>query len=201
MAKLILVNSSSTIVRNLDSDRGDRENTYAQWTIAGGATLAIDEADIMVPFDKCIPNALAEGQVTTTESALDDIVDLGKKNFIASGLGLHYYNTGGALLKANRAVYATPATGNIDYPASSGGTVTGIVRQDGTGTTTYVRVQTSGSTTVELGGTVASGDYLGSDTTGRAIAVTATGAKSFGRAPSAGSAGETKTVTLSFKTL
>jgi len=199
MANLILVNSSSSIVRNLDSDRGDRENTYAQWTIAGGGTLAIDEAEIRVPFDKSIPQALKDGQVTTTESALDALTRLDVKNFVAEGLGLKYYNTNSVLLKANRAVYATPETGFIAYPSADGGTVTGIVRQDATGSTTYVRVQTSGSVTVELGGTVAQGDYLMSDTTGRAIVATS-GKKAFGVAPSAGAVNDTKTVTLSFTT-
>jgi len=200
MANLILVNASSTADVYLDSDRGDRENTYAQWVIEGGATLAIDEADIRVPFDRTIPQSLKEGIVTTTESALDALTRLDVKNFVAEGLGLKYYNTNSVLLKANRAVYATPATGFIAYPSASGGAVTGIVRQDATGSTTYVRVQTSGTTTVELGGTVAEGDYLMSDTTGRAITATS-GKASFGVAPSAGAVNDTKSVVLSFSTV
>lgn len=201
MAKVILANASSTETVLLDSDRGDRENRYTQWTITGGDTLAIDEGDIILPFDDTIPKALDSGIVTTTEANLNDIVDLKTKNFVAGGLGIHYYESNG-VLEGNRAVVVDGTNGKIGYVSASGGTVTGILRADTTdGQYERVMVKEGKTVTVELGGTVAEGDYLASDTTGRAITTVTAGNFSFAVATGAGVEAGTQDVVLAFHTL
>lgn len=201
MAKLILVNSSSSETVLLDSDRGDRQNRYTVWTITGGNTLAIDEADIILPFDDTIPKALDSGQVTTTEANLNDIVDLKTRNFVADGLGIHYYESNGILV-GNRAVVVDGTNGKIGYVSASGDAITGILRTDTTdGQYDRVMVKAGKTVTVELGGTVAEGDYLASDTTGRAITTVTAGNYSFAVATASGVESGTQSVVLAPHTL
>jgi len=200
MANFIITNPDAQNTFLLDSDRGDRVNRYTEWIVNASSSLAIDEADIVIPFDQTIPDSLKSGQLTTVENDLDNLTKNGVKNFIASGLGIQYFISTG-ILKGNRAVYVTPATGNMAYPNPAGSTVTGILRSDSTnGQYMRVAVTEGTSCTIELGGSVAEGDYLMSDTTGRAITATS-GKKAFGVAPSAGTVNQTKTITLSFSTV
>lgn len=199
MSLIVFTNPSAEATVNIDSDRGDRVNTYSLFTVAPSSSKGVDEADIIPPFDTAIPNALKGGTLTTVENDLDNIVDAKTKNFVSKGLGIHYMESVG-ILKGNRAVFQTEATGKMGYVSANGGTVSGILRSDTTnGQYMRVAVDEGTTVTVELGGSVASGDYLMSDTTGRAITATS-GKKAFGKAPSAGAVNDTKSFTLSFTT-
>lgn len=194
MALLIMTNPSSTNYVKVSSDRGDRVNRYTLFTVSPAVNFALDEADVMAFVDQEIPDSLRSGILTIYEPDLDSLSRSVVQNFIASGLDIHYYTSTG-ILKTNRIVTVNSATGKMAYVTTLGDAPTGSLRSDSTNLQ-YMRVRTAGTITVELGGTVASGDYLISDTTGRAVTSTTKGLNSFALASASGSLNGTQSVTI-----
>lgn len=209
MANLTLTNASATQELRIDVDNGDRENRYAKWVIAKSDILTIDEADINpylpTPHGSSLPSALYEGKATIVESGLDSLDSLAVKNFVAKGLGLHYY-TLGADINANLIVIADATTGYAMLPTAGDGAeqIVGVTRQDGT-TGQYVRVKTEATAndatvTVKAAETIAAGDKVCGDTNGEAVVVPTTADLWYlGVCTVGGGTGENITVSINIK--
>ena len=197
MGSIQVTNSSSENTLYIDVDKGDRFNSLAKWVFTPSEVKSIGEEDIVVGEDFALPNSLRSGQATVTESDIDSLSSLDKKNFLASGLDIVYKVTSQAV--TNKKVMNHDTTNNtVGFPTVAGSRPLGISRQDGTSGAT-IRVKKAGTATVVCGGTVASGDNLISDTTGRVTASTTVGKWMVGTAPSDGTTGQELSITVDIK--
>lgn len=178
MALIALVNSTAYPYK-VDADLGDRDNTYTQFSFAASETKYIDEADIN-PYmggsvlGRGLPNSLASGKLTVTEANIDNLTRVEVKNYVASGLGIHYYYS---LSTTTNKYIVTLDTdnGKLTYDTALGlNPNLGVARQDGTADQ-YIRVMTSGTATVVAGETLVAGDKVAGFTDGTAKKVTAVG--------------------------
>lgn len=181
----------------IDVDAGERTNRYAKWVFNAGEVKSIGEEEIVVGVDQALPDALRSGQATVTESDIDSLSSLPVKDFLASGLDIGYKVSNGALL--NKRIVMLDSTNNkVQYVTAQGVKPYGGLRQDSTNGVN-ARVKTAGTITVECGGTVTSGAYLVSDTTGRAVASTTTGDWIIALAGSDGTTNQQISVTVNIK--
>lgn len=177
MALIAFTNTAANLYK-VDVDTGERENTYAKFNFTASQVLYIDEADIN-PYAgdnvmaKGLVNGLKSGGLTITESALDDLTRLDVKNFLASGLGIHYYYVNSTV--TNKYIVKLGTNGKIAYDSALGASANlGVARQDGTADQ-YVRVLTDGTATVVAGETLVAGDKVAGFTDGTAKKVTDVG--------------------------
>lgn len=203
MALLIVTNPSTTQTVKIDVDSGDRDNRYAKFSVDKSSNLAIDEAD-MNPFigegaeAHSLPQALESGMLTITESALDSLVSLNIKNWVAKGLGIHYYTSGTTVTNKN-IVRLISATGVLALPTGSGTEqCLGVARQDGT-SGQYIRVMTKEGNlaTVTAGEAIASGAKVAGNTSGQAVAVTTKGKWYIGTAQASAGSGADLSIKIS----
>lgn len=200
MALIIFTNPSTTKKVYIDVDKSDRDNSYAQYTILPSGTQPIDEADIDITNDKCNALALAlkNGDLTITANDLDNLTVLAVKNFLALGLGMHYYYSAGAHAVA-RILTQSLTTGKVAYPAANTDELLGVSQQLASAGDEYKKVYTVAGTsvTVDVGASnIAIGDKIGADTDGKAIPVTTAGYKYLGIATAAALAGATITFVI-----
>lgn len=175
MALIALTNTLGYIFK-IDTDAGDRDNTYSKFSFAANETKYIDESDIN-PYGgenvetKGLPNALAAGTLTVTPTDIDSLTILPVKNYLAGGLGQKYYYAGEGLT-AKYIVILDTTTGKVAYDSALGATANLGVVQLAANLNDYVRIQVSGSATATAGETLVAGDYVAGETDGTVKKVT-----------------------------
>lgn len=197
MALLIVTNPSLTNDVDIYEDKGERYNNVIQYHIVKNSTYPIDEADITTlnNLGNTLAVAIKEGQLTITANDLDSLTVLAVKNFLAYGIGAHYYYAAGAYAVA-RILTQSLTTGKVTYPAANTDELLGVSQQLASALDDYKKVYTvpGTSVTVDVGASnIAIGDKIGADTDGKAVPVTTVGHKYLGIAEVAAVAGATIT--------
>lgn len=197
MGTIQITNTSSQAKLFIDTDKGDRFNQYAKWVFTPSEVKGINEEEIDITADYQLPNALRSGQATLTETDVDSLTDLNKKNFLMSGLDTVYKVTSAAVVN-KRLVKLDTTTNKVAYVGTLGDKPFGATKKDGT-TGETIRVKNGGTVTVNAGGTITSGSKLVSDTTGRAVVSVVAGLWQFGKATSDATTGQDLTIALDIK--
>jgi len=195
MATIKMTNPSDEKTVYIDNDAGDRENRYAIAVFSPSETKSIDEADI--PSTSSFADALKSGDLELdAETDIDSLSSVSVKNFLAGGLYQKYFYAGEALAE-NRIVHLDTTEGKIMYPSAIGELPVGVTAQDAT-LGEYIRVQNAGTLTIESAGTIAVGDKVVGDSTGRGLASTTVGHYYIGECTVGGGTGENINVTMSY---
>lgn len=199
MALLKFTNPSSTATVVIDVDSGDRDDRYSKFRIAPSGTICIDEADVN-PYigegAECnsIPYSLKSGILTVTESDIDNITDLTKKNFIASGLGIKYFYASTSVVAKN--VCVLDSNGKLAFDATAGNSVNlGVVRKDSS-TGEYVRTYVDAVATVVAGETITAGDKVAGSSNGSVKKVDKVGQYYVGTALASATIGQQFSITV-----